>query len=123
MHAGLWVLRRHVEPDCCCHGQVTVLVDNLGLVKKIESAVVRAWCKDVRKLAIVVVPRKLEGSTTIVLLSLHRRPGGGRPASIFIVAARIAGALAADLFHIVKSLSPVFTFTGIAFSSFLGPMG
>lgn len=57
VHAWLGVLRGHVEPDTSCHGQEAISVHQVGVLKQVVLAVVRAGGKDVGKHTVVVVPR------------------------------------------------------------------
>jgi len=47
MHAWLGIMRGHVEPDACSQGYVTILLNQLRVLKEVELAVVGAWGEDI----------------------------------------------------------------------------
>jgi len=40
-------MRGHVEPDACSQGYVTILLNQLRVLKEVELAVVGAWGEDI----------------------------------------------------------------------------
>ena len=125
VHAGLGVLRRHVEPNTSCHRQISVLVHQLRLIEQVQLAVVGAGSEDVGELAVVVVPRELERPAAIVLLACSWRPSIGirSPVRLSIVACGIVGAVAADLLHPVEGLGPELALRRVPQTSLLSPVG
>ena len=125
VHAGLGVLRRHVEPNTSCHRQISVLVHQLRLIEQVQLAVVGARSEDVGELAVVVVPRELERPAAIVLLACSWRPSIGirSPVRLSIVACGIVGAVAADLLHPVEGLGPELALRRVPQTSLLSPVG
>ena len=125
MHAGLGVLRRHVEPNASRHRQISVLVHKLRLVEQVLLAVVGAGSENVGELAVVVVPRELERPAAIVLLAWGCWPSIciRSPVRLDVVACRIVGAVAADLLHPVEGLGPELALGRVPQTSLLSPVG
>ena len=125
VHAGLGVLRRHVEPDAGGHRRVSVRLQSLGVLQQVLLAIVGAGSEYVGELAVVVVPRKLERPAAIVLLACSWRPSIGirSPVRLSIVACGIVGAVAADLLHPVEGLGPELALGRVPQTSLLSPVG
>ena len=125
VHAGLGVLRRHVEPNASRHRQISVLVHKLRLVEQVLLAVVGAGSENVGELAVVVVPRELERPAAIVLLAWGCWPSIciRSPVRLDVVACRIVGAVAADLLHPVEGLGPELALGRVPQTSLLSPVG
>ena len=98
-------------------------MDELRVLQEVKLAVVGAWGEDVGELAVVVVPRELEGSSAVVLLASSGWPGSGGPPTLCVVAALIIGAVAADFLHPVEGLRPEFTLSRVSLARFLPPVG
>jgi len=115
VHGGLRRLGRHVEPDTSSHGNIAITGHAVGILKQLQLAIVRASGEDIRELTVVVVPRELEGTSTVVLLTGLVGPSIIRPAIVPVVAFR-------NLFDVIESLGPEFTVRVTSLSSLLAPV-
>ena len=67
VHTWLRVLRSHVEPESCSKDSVRVLMNDVWVPQKVHVTIVRCVCERFRECSVVVVPRKLEWSSAVVL--------------------------------------------------------
>jgi len=63
----LWALRSHVEPESRGEYCERVSMHLVGVLEKVHSAVVCTLDEDFRKGSVVIVPRQLEWSSSVVL--------------------------------------------------------
>ena len=122
VHAWLRVLGCHVEPDTCSHRQVSVFMHNLGLLEQVEFTVVGARGEHIGEHSVIVVPRELEGSSTIVLFAFSFWVGSASPATLIIITTWVVCAVATNFLHPVESLSPEFSFIWVSLASLLTPV-
>lgn len=122
VHTWFWILRRHIEPNASCKGQEAILLKYLWIFKQVHFTVVAAWCEGSGESSVVVVPRELERTPTIILLPRLGRPSLACPAILLVVTSWVVSSIASDLLHPIKTLSPKLAVAGISFASLLTPM-
>ena len=98
-------------------------MNELGLLKEVVLAVIRRWRKDIREATVVIVPRELERTTSIVLFTFGGRPSFRCPTSLRIVTARVISAITAYFLNPIKGLRPKLSICWVSLASLLAPMG
>lgn len=123
MHGWLRTLRGHVEPNARSEGNISIFCEQVRIFEQFKFRIVRRLNENVRKLAIVVVPGELEGTAAEILNSGLVRPGGSRPALVFVVARGVISPIATNFLDPVQRLLPDwFRISCVIEACLLGPV-
>jgi hypothetical protein len=90
MHAWLWTLGCHVEPEGRREYGESILMDEVWVLEESHLRVISSFIENVGEPTVIVVPCKLEWASCIVLFIRLIGPVVVRPAEVVIVAACIA---------------------------------